>query len=97
MTGGFTVTAPRSFARMLETLARRHPDLVDLYSHALALLKEDPYNVSRMHPIKKLHGVPAGEGQYRLRLRRFRSRYDIAGREVVLLDVSLRPEDTYRY
>jgi len=43
-----------------------------------------------------LRDVPAGEGQYRLRLRRFRIRFDIVEREVVLLDVSLRREDTYR-
>jgi mRNA-degrading endonuclease RelE of RelBE toxin-antitoxin system len=96
MTAGFLVSAPRSFARTLEVLAKRHPELVELYSQALSILKEDPYNVGRVHPIKKLRGVPAGEGQYRLRLRRFRIRYDVLDREVVLLDVSLRREDTYR-
>ena len=40
--------------------------------------------------------MPAGEGQYRLRLGRFRFRYDIAGREVRLLYCGLRREDTYR-
>jgi mRNA-degrading endonuclease RelE of RelBE toxin-antitoxin system len=39
---------------------------------------------------------PSGEGQYRLRLRRFRIRYDVVDREVVLLDISLRREDTDR-
>ena len=96
MTAGFTVRAPPSFARTLEALAKRHPELVELYAQALSLLREDPYNVRRLHPIKKLHSVPAGKGQYRLRLRRFRIRYDIVDREVVLLDVSLRREDTYR-
>ncbi len=43
---------------------------------------------------QELQGVPAGAGQYRLRLRRFRIRYDIVNREVVLLDVSLRRENT---
>jgi len=96
MTSGFVVSAPRSFARTLEVLARRHPELVDLYAQALAILSEDPYNASRRHSIKKLHGVPAGEGRYRLRMRRFRFRYDVLDREVILLDVSLRREDTYR-
>ena len=96
MRAGFTVSAVPSFARSLEALAKRHPELIELYSRALSLLREDPHNVSRAHPIKKLRDVPAGEGQYRLRLRRFRIRYDIVEREVVLLDVSLRREDTYR-
>jgi mRNA-degrading endonuclease RelE of RelBE toxin-antitoxin system len=47
------------------------------------------------HRIKKLTNVPAGEGQYRLRSGRFRFRYDVAGREVVLLYCGLRREDTY--
>jgi mRNA-degrading endonuclease RelE of RelBE toxin-antitoxin system len=96
MTAGFAVSAPRSFARTLEGLAKHHPELAELYTQALEILVEDPYNVGRRYAIKKLHGVPAGEGQYRLRLRRFRFRYDVLGREVVLLDVSLRRENTYR-
>jgi mRNA-degrading endonuclease RelE of RelBE toxin-antitoxin system len=96
MTAGFQVLAPPSFGRALEALTKRHPELVDLYAQALSVLREDPFNVSRTHAIKKLHGVPEGEGQYRLRLRRFRIRYDVVAREVVLLDVSLRREDTYR-
>ncbi|MGA2807113.1 MAG: hypothetical protein ABSE87_03210 [Terracidiphilus sp.] len=55
----------------------------------------DLYNKSQKYPIKKLQGVPAGEGQYRLRSGRFRFRYDIAEREVVLLYCGLRREDTY--
>ncbi|MBZ5625447.1 MAG: hypothetical protein LAQ69_43140 [Acidobacteriia bacterium] len=37
--------------------------------------------------------MPAAEGQYRLRLDRFRFRYDIAGRVVTLVACSLRRED----
>jgi mRNA-degrading endonuclease RelE of RelBE toxin-antitoxin system len=39
--------------------------------------------------------VAADEGQYRLRSGRFRFRYDIEGREVVLHYCGLRREDTY--
>jgi hypothetical protein len=35
------------------------------------------------------------QGQYRLRLARFRFRYDIAGRVVTLVACNLRREDTY--
>jgi mRNA-degrading endonuclease RelE of RelBE toxin-antitoxin system len=55
----------------------------------------DPHNKSQKHQIKKLQGVSVGEGQYRLRSGRFRFRYDIAEREVVLLYCGLRREDTY--
>jgi mRNA-degrading endonuclease RelE of RelBE toxin-antitoxin system len=48
-----------------------------------------------MYPIKKLRSVPAGEGQYRLRSGRFRFRYDIEEREVLLLYCGLWREDMY--
>jgi hypothetical protein len=47
-------------------------------------------------PSKKLQGVKAGEGQYRLRLQRWRFRYDVWGQEVELNYCGLRREDTYR-
>jgi len=43
-----------------------------------------------------LEGVPLGEGQYRLRLGRWRFRYDIEGRQVWLRYCGLRREETYR-
>jgi mRNA-degrading endonuclease RelE of RelBE toxin-antitoxin system len=92
---GFTVVATSHFDRLVKKLVRRHPDLTDRLEEALAILTEDPYNRSRRYPIKKLEGVQEGEGQYRLRSGRFRFRYDIAGREVVLHYCGLRREDTY--
>jgi mRNA-degrading endonuclease RelE of RelBE toxin-antitoxin system len=46
--------------------------------------------------IRKLMGVAGGEGQHRLRLGRWRLRYDIEGEEVVLHHVGLRREEIYR-
>ena len=66
------------------------------FDAAVAILSVDPYNRSRDHPIRKLESVRHGEGQYRLRLGRWRFRYDIYGREVVLHYCGLRREDTYR-
>jgi mRNA-degrading endonuclease RelE of RelBE toxin-antitoxin system len=60
------------------------------------VLQTDPYNRSRTHQIKKLTNVESGASQYRLRLDRFRFRYDIADRIVYLKRCSLRREDTYR-
>ena len=68
-----------------------------MFDRALAILKTDPYNRSRCHPIKTLEGVPSGEGQYRLRVRRWRFRYDIWSdrQQVELSFCGLRKEDTY--
>jgi len=91
----FSVTTTAHFDRLLKKLAPRHPELVERFEEAISILSVDPYNKSQKYPIRKLQGVPAGEGQYRLRSGRFRFRYDIAEREVVLLYCGLRREDTY--
>ena len=96
MTAPFAIRTSPCFDRLLKRLARGHPELPELFAEALGILRADPYNRSRAHAIRKLQGVPAGEGQYRLRLGRWRFRYDVAGLEVRLHYCGLRREDTYR-
>ena len=81
--------------RWFTKLAGKHAELPGLLTEAKRILAADPYNRSRAHPIKKLTAIPYGEGQWRLRLGRWRFRYDIYGRIVLLVDCSLRREDTY--
>ncbi|MCH7929007.1 MAG: hypothetical protein IIA01_00710 [Proteobacteria bacterium] len=88
-------TSPR-FERLFRSLAKRHRDLYGLRAEVLGILSSDPYNRSRRHPIGKLAGVKPGAGQYRLRLGRWRFRYDVSGNEVMLHYCGLRREDTYR-
>jgi hypothetical protein len=81
----------------LRALQKQHPGVfADHLETALTLLSEDPHNRGGRHPIRKLQGVTEGQGQYRLRLGRWRFRYDILGNEVVLHYGGLRREDTYR-
>lgn len=96
MSDGFRVLATAHFARLFERLEKAHPELAQYYQEALTILSSDPHNRTRTHPIRKLVNVPAGDGQYRLRLGRWRFRYDIDEREVLLKRCSLRREDTYR-
>ena len=91
----FSVRTTPRFDRLLKKLARQHPDLRERFAEALAILQADPYNRTRSHPIKKLEVVP-GSGQYRIRLGRWRFRYDVWGQEVELSYCGLRREDTYR-
>jgi mRNA-degrading endonuclease RelE of RelBE toxin-antitoxin system len=90
-------TTPR-FGRLLKKLASQHrQEAGEMFARALAILKTGPHNRSRRHPIKKLEGVTSGEGQYRLRLRRWRFRYDIWSDrgQVELNYCGLRREDSY--
>jgi mRNA-degrading endonuclease RelE of RelBE toxin-antitoxin system len=96
MTQEFLVFVTSRFERELKKLAAKHPDLSEILRRVICVLKVDPYNRSRQHPIKKLEAVLAGDGQYRIRAGRFRFRYDIDGQTVYLKACSLRREDTYR-
>lgn len=96
MNGAFDVSTIPHFDRLLKRLASGHPrEAPDVFAEALAILQVDPYNRSRRHSIKKLESIRSGEGQYRLRLGRWRFRYDILAHTVVLTYCGLRREDTY--
>jgi mRNA-degrading endonuclease RelE of RelBE toxin-antitoxin system len=96
MTSGISVETSPRFERLARKLARDHRDFAQVYAQALVILRDDPFNSSRRHPIKKLTGVREGDAAWRLRLRRFRFRYDIEQSVVELKLCSLRREDTYR-
>ena len=97
MTPSFTVRTTSRFEREARSLRKRHQrEFTDQLRMAIDILEHDPYNRSRTHAIKKLEAVPSGEGQYRLRLHRFRFRYDIEANNVTLCYCGLRRENTYR-
>ncbi|MBI2957113.1 MAG: hypothetical protein HYY26_07370 [Acidobacteria bacterium] len=96
MTLLFRVLATPHFDHLFRKLGKHHPDLQGIFRDALSTLQTDPHNRTRRHAIKKLEGLKPGEGQYRLRLGRWRFRYDIAGQDVVLHYCGLRREETYR-
>ena len=92
----FSVRSDPHFERLARSLRKRHPDFDDHFAETIETLKADPHNHSRSHPIKKLRAVAQGDGQYRMRSGRWRFRYDIYGREIVLAYCGLRREETYR-
>jgi hypothetical protein len=97
MTAAFDVRTTARFDRLLKKLASAHPqDAGVMLAQAITILTADPYNRTRSYDIKKLEGVSPGDGQYRLRLRRWRFRYDIIGQVVLLGYCGLRREETYR-
>ncbi len=93
---GFRVRAVPRFRRFARSLTRKHPAFAEIYAEAVALLQADPYNRSRAHQVRKLSDVKPGDGQWRLRIGRWRFRYDIEDKDVLLYACGLRREDTYR-
>ena len=97
MTPLFFVGSTARFDRLARALRQAHPhEFPRLLERAATILAADPFNRQRTHDMRKLEDVPAGHGQYRLRLGRFRFRYDIVGVVVELVYCGLRREDTYR-
>lgn len=96
MTPPFIVRTTPHYERLSNKLLRGHPDFDAVEQRAKEIFESDPYNRARRHHIKKLEGVPPGEGQWRLTLGRWRFRYDISGQVVELHYCGLRREETYR-
>jgi mRNA-degrading endonuclease RelE of RelBE toxin-antitoxin system len=84
MPGSFRVLTTPAFEREFRKIASGNPALAAALDELIKILQEDPYNRTRRHAIKKLAGVKPGEGQWRIRWREYRLRYDIFGNEVVL-------------
>ena len=96
MTPRFSLRVSRRCQPLLDRLTTQQREFQQVYARALEILEQDPANVRRQHNILKLKDTARGDGQWRLRLGRFRFRYDIYEREVLLLYCGLRREDTYR-
>ncbi len=84
MAGAFRVISTPAFEREFRKASRGNAALIDALDELLASLGDDPHNRSGRHQIKKLAGLKQGEGQWRIRWRDYRLRYDIQGNEVVL-------------
>jgi mRNA-degrading endonuclease RelE of RelBE toxin-antitoxin system len=80
----FTVLTTPAFEREFRRVSKGNSKLIDGLDELIATLREDPYNISGQHNIKKLAGANPGEGQWRIRWRDYRLRYDILGKDVVL-------------
>ena len=62
---------------------------------AVELLETDPFNLEGRGNTRKLGDVPAGEGQFRLRIGDYRLRYDVIGDNVIMH--SMRPRGKSYY
>ncbi len=82
MSSPFAVRFLPRYRRLSAKLLRGHRDFEVIERRAASILSADPFNLSRSYHVKKLENVPAGEGQYRLALGRWRFRYDVLGQIV---------------
>lgn len=84
MAAPFPVLTTPAFEREFRAISKKDATLVRALEELIEILSDDPHNRSGRHKIKKLAGLKPGEGQWRVRWRDYRLRYDIFGNEVVL-------------
>ena len=91
----FSVRVTPHAERLAKALNKQHTDFLACYERAIRILNSDPYNRTGSHQIKKLKNIAPGQGAWRLRLGRWRFRYDIWDQLVELSCCGLRREETY--
>jgi mRNA-degrading endonuclease RelE of RelBE toxin-antitoxin system len=90
----FRVLSTPPFERDLRKLSQGWPSVVEAVTELQAILRRDPHNRSGQHKIKKLADYKAGDGQWRIRWKEYRLRYDIVGSDVILYSFRHR-KDAY--
>ncbi len=88
----FSVLYSPRFERDFDRLIRTHQVSSALLDEIKSVLQIDPYNRSRAHQIKKLKDISYGDGQWCLRVWRFRVRYDMTDSAARLHSIKPRPE-----
>jgi len=95
MSSRFRVLGSPGFEREFRAIAKRNSQLPTALEELLKILSDDPYNRSGQHNIKKLAQVKPGDGEWRIRWREYRLRYDILADEVMLHSFRHR-KDSYK-
>ncbi len=88
----FDIIHATHFDRDFDALARKHVATPALLENIKATLLSDPYNITRQRKIKKLSDVKSGEGEWRLRIDKYRIRYDLEDNVVKLYSIRHRKE-----
>ena len=99
MAARFLVSSSPRFDRQAAELHKRQGKrFTAAFRAVIEMLETDPSNTKGQYTkrIRKLSGIPLGQGQYRARQGRYRFRYDLFDREVRLVFCGLRREDTYK-
>jgi len=94
MPSHFSIVYTTACERDIKSLIGRNKEIYPQFLKLLEALREDPYNLSRKYNIIKLTGTPSGEGQWRIRIGKYRLRYDILSQDVVLYSFNHR-KDAY--
>lgn len=88
----FRILVTPGCERDLRAIYRGSPSMAGAMEELITILRRDPYNRSGQNQIKKLTGYKTGQGQWRIRWKQYRLRYDILESDVVLYSFRHRKE-----
>jgi mRNA-degrading endonuclease RelE of RelBE toxin-antitoxin system len=92
MPSSYRILVTSFFGKDLRRQGKKDHKILEEIERLKEILEADPYNLSRRFDIKKLKGIKPGEGQFRIRTKHYRLRYDIFGQDVVLYSFRHRRE-----
>ena len=84
MTSSYRILVTSFFEKDVKRQVKKDQKISKEIGQLKEILEADPYNLSRRYDIKKLKGIKPGQGQFRIRIKDYRLRYDIFGHDVVL-------------
>ena len=92
MPAPYKVLVTKTFERSAQKLIRKNRKMAAVLDDLLAVLENDPLNLSQKYSIRKLTSVAAGQGQWRFRSGVYRLRYDVESHTVILHSFRHRKE-----
>ncbi len=95
MEASYRIVITSFFAKDVRRQSKKDRRALKEVENLKGTLAADPYNLSKRFDIRKLKGLKPGEGQFRIRVKDYRLRYDIFGRDVVLYSFRHR-KDIYQ-
>lgn len=98
MARDYSLIRTARFERHAKKLTRRHKDFLATTEMAYAMLLTDPRNeTGKRYPITKLANLTGTtNGEWRLKLGKFRFRYDVIGDTVLLQTCFYRSSHDYK-
>ena len=84
MPASYCILVTSFFEKDLKRQAKKDRKILREIEKLNEILAADPHNLTKRYDIRKLKGIKAGQGQFRIRIRDYRLRYDIFGQDVVL-------------
>jgi mRNA-degrading endonuclease RelE of RelBE toxin-antitoxin system len=84
MPAPYRILVTSLFERDVRRQIKKDPRVAKEIENLKEILAVDPYNLTKRFDIKKFKGIKPGDGQFRIRVKHWRLRYDIFGHDVVL-------------